>query len=116
MHDHAEILLKQRSLSSYYDDVALKGLRLAVIDAERGVLTPVPLERIRASIESPIEDLDDYEDVNHSRPQPRPQPRPTWHRMSWGILLPSGRRRGHSTLRRRGGCGAVPCIARRAAR
>ena len=62
VHDHAEILLKQRSLSSYYDDVALKGLRLAVIDAERGVLTPGHLERIRASIESLIEDLDDYED------------------------------------------------------
>ena len=29
VHDHAEILLKQMSLSSYYDDVALKGLRLA---------------------------------------------------------------------------------------
>ena len=62
VHDHAEILLKQRSLSSYYDDVALKGLRLAVIDADRGVLTPGHLERIRASIQSLIEDLDDYED------------------------------------------------------
>ena len=39
-HDQAEVLLKQRSLSSYYDDVALQGLRLAVIDTERGVLTP----------------------------------------------------------------------------
>jgi hypothetical protein len=62
VHDHAELLLKQRSLSSYYDDVALKGLRLAVIDAERGVLSPGHLDRIRASIQSLIEDLDDYED------------------------------------------------------
>ena len=48
VHDHAEVLLKQLSLASYYDDVALEGLRLAVIDAERGVLTPGHLERIKA--------------------------------------------------------------------
>jgi predicted PurR-regulated permease PerM len=62
VYDHAEILLKQRSLASYYDDVALQGLRLAVADTERGVLTPGHLERIRASIHSLIDDLDDYED------------------------------------------------------
>ena len=61
-HDHAEVLLKQRSLSSYYDEVALQGLRLAVIDAERGVLTPAHLERIKLAIQSLIEDLDDHED------------------------------------------------------
>ncbi len=61
-HDHAEVLLKRRSLSSYYDDVALPGLRLAVIDVERGVLTPAHLERIKLSIQSLVEDLDDHED------------------------------------------------------
>jgi predicted PurR-regulated permease PerM len=60
--DQAEVLLKRRSLSSYYDDVALPGLRLAVIDAERGVLTLAHLERIKLSIQSLIEDLDDHED------------------------------------------------------
>ncbi len=60
--DQAEVLLKQRSLSSYYDDVALQGLRRAVIDADRGVLAPAHLERIRTSIQSLLEDLDDYED------------------------------------------------------
>ena len=53
VHDHAEVLLKERSLSSYYDDVALEGLRLAVIDAERGVLTPDHLERIKLSHPKP---------------------------------------------------------------
>ncbi len=60
--DQAEVLLKQRSLSSYYDDVALQGLRRAVIDADRGVLAPAHLERIRTSIQSLLEELDDYED------------------------------------------------------
>lgn len=68
--DHAEILLKQQSLSSYYDSVALRGLRLAVIDAERGVLTPGHLERIRVSIQSLIEDLDDYEDLRPPQAAP----------------------------------------------
>ena len=62
VHDHAEILLKQRSLSSYYDDVALKGLRLAVTDTERGALSPAHLEGIKISIQSLIEDLEDYTD------------------------------------------------------
>jgi predicted PurR-regulated permease PerM len=61
-HDQAEILLKQRPLWSYYDEVALEGLRLAVIDAERGVLTAAHLERIKLCVQSLIEDLDDHED------------------------------------------------------
>ena len=36
--DHAELLLKDRSLSWYYDEVALRGLQLAADDAQRGVL------------------------------------------------------------------------------
>jgi hypothetical protein len=60
--DQAEILLRDQSLSSYYDEVVLNGLRLAVIDAERGVLTPVHLARVRVSIQSLIDDLDDHDD------------------------------------------------------
>ena len=66
VHDHAEILLKERSLSSYYDDVALNGLRLANIDSERGALTPSHLERIRVCIQSLIQDLADHDDVQPS--------------------------------------------------
>ena len=36
--EKAEEFLKERSLSSYYDEVALKGLQLAQADAERGAL------------------------------------------------------------------------------
>ena len=61
VHDHAEVLLKQMPLASYYDDVALEGLRLAVIDTERGALTPDHLERIKLCIQSLIEDLGDHE-------------------------------------------------------
>jgi len=61
-HDQAEVLLKEQPLSSYYDDVVLKGLRLAAADAERGSLTPDHLERIKLCIQSLIEDLDDHAD------------------------------------------------------
>jgi hypothetical protein len=62
-HDHAEVFLKRRSLSAYYDEVAVPGLHLAMIDDERGVLTPAHLERIKLSIQSLMEDLDDHEDT-----------------------------------------------------
>jgi predicted PurR-regulated permease PerM len=58
-HDQAEVLLKEMSLSSYYDQVVLNGLRLAIVDAERGVLTPIHLARIKVSINGLIDDLDD---------------------------------------------------------
>jgi hypothetical protein len=45
--EKAEEFLKERSLSSYYDEVALKGLQLAHIDAERGALDPERLAKIR---------------------------------------------------------------------
>jgi len=55
--DHAEMLLKERSLSSYYDDVALKGLQLAAKDAQRGVLQWEQLERVRNTIKVLIAEL-----------------------------------------------------------
>src|SRR5829696_1453161 len=60
--EHAEELLKERSLSSYYDEVALKGLQLAVNDATRGVLTGQQLYGIRSAVTELVEDLDAYED------------------------------------------------------
>ena len=45
--DQAELLLKTRPLSSYYDEVALKGLQLAATDAARSVLGPGQIERVK---------------------------------------------------------------------
>ncbi len=60
--DQAEQLLRDRALSSYYDEVALKGLQLAANDAARGVLTEAQLDRIRVAMQSLIDDLDEYDD------------------------------------------------------
>nr|WP_246649413.1 AI-2E family transporter [Bradyrhizobium canariense] len=47
----AEEFLKERSLSSYYDEVALRGLQLAQADAERGALDPDRLTKIRDAVQ-----------------------------------------------------------------
>jgi len=62
----AEGMLKDRSLSSYYDEVALKGLQLAANDFARGVVTPAQLENIRSSSRSLVEDFEDHDDVEPS--------------------------------------------------
>ena len=66
--DHAELLLRERSLSSYYDEVALKGLQLAANDAERGTLGHPQLERIRMTVETLIRGLAEHDD---RQPSPR---------------------------------------------
>ena len=50
--DQAEALLKTRSLSSYYDEVALKGLQFAANDAQRGALLDTRLERVKNAVKA----------------------------------------------------------------
>ena len=62
--DQAEDLLKERSLSSYYDEVAVPGLQLAAADANRGVMGPDAQERVRGAIWALIADLADHPDAD----------------------------------------------------
>ena len=62
--EQAELLLKERSLSSYYDEIAIKGLRLAAIDVLRQVVTPLQLGRIRDALNDLVEGLDEHPDVD----------------------------------------------------
>lgn len=57
-------LLKERSLSSYYDEVVVPGLRLALADRRRGVITRECLEGIVGSTRELIDSLDGYDDVD----------------------------------------------------
>lgn len=59
----AEEVLRARSLSEYYDQIAVPGLRLALDDSERGLLGDDRARRIRATVEDLVEDLDGYDDV-----------------------------------------------------
>src|SRR5712671_660327 len=60
--EKAEEFLKERSLASYYDEVALKGLQLAQADAERGALDQERLTKIRDAVSEFASDLSDQED------------------------------------------------------
>ena len=57
--DQAEILLKEHSLSSYYDSVAVKGLRMAAGDLARGTVELDRLEKIQFAMHALIDELGD---------------------------------------------------------
>jgi predicted PurR-regulated permease PerM len=61
--EQAENMLKTKSLSSFYDEVAIEGLRLAAIDAHRGVLDLNGLQKIRAAVGGLVADLSHFDDV-----------------------------------------------------
>jgi predicted PurR-regulated permease PerM len=60
--EKAEEFLKERSLASYYDEVALKGLQLAQADAERDALDQERLAKIRDAVSEFTSDLSDQDD------------------------------------------------------
>jgi predicted PurR-regulated permease PerM len=60
--EKAEEFLKERSLTSYYDEVALKGLQLAQADAERGALDQLRLAKIRDAVSEFANNLSDQDD------------------------------------------------------
>ncbi len=60
----AEQMLKDRSLTAYYDEVALKGLQLAANDALRGVLSDEKVHLIRDNVMALIDDLSTHEDTD----------------------------------------------------
>jgi hypothetical protein len=65
--EKAEEFLKERSLASYYDEVALKGLQLAQVDAARGALDQERLLKIRDAVSEFASDLSDRDDRPPSR-------------------------------------------------
>ncbi|MBR0951995.1 AI-2E family transporter [Bradyrhizobium canariense] len=67
--EKAEEFLKERSLASYYDEVALKGLQLAQIDAARGALDPERLIKIRDAVREFSGDVADQDDKASERIQ-----------------------------------------------
>ncbi len=57
--EHAEKHLKSASLLDYYGDVALPGLRLAAVDAERGALDEPKMIELREGVTMLLDDLSD---------------------------------------------------------
>ncbi len=72
MQDEAERTLKHRSLSTYYDEVALKGLQLAANDSRRGVLSHGQLDRVKDTIKVLVNGLAVHDDVQPKEKPPHP--------------------------------------------
>ncbi|MGA0597063.1 AI-2E family transporter [Enterovirga sp. CN4-39] len=66
--EQAEAFLRDHSLTTYYDEIALKGLALAQLDAGRGVLDGAALSRVEETVSDLVDELSDYQDV-----VPRPE-------------------------------------------
>jgi predicted PurR-regulated permease PerM len=58
---HAELCLKDQSLASYLDTVALNGLKLAERDASRGALDEAQSERVAVTVKEMLDNLDAFE-------------------------------------------------------
>jgi predicted PurR-regulated permease PerM len=58
----AEAFLKDKPLSVYYDEVAIRGLALAQLDVNRGALDHTHRARIKEAVEWVIDDLSDHDD------------------------------------------------------
>ncbi|MDE2581863.1 MAG: AI-2E family transporter [Rhodospirillales bacterium] len=65
VEDHAEELLRERTLAAYYDEVAIKGLQMATTDAARGVLSAEHLARVRTAMGTLVEELDEFAERKH---------------------------------------------------
>jgi predicted PurR-regulated permease PerM len=59
----AEQFLKYKPLSAYYDEVAIKGLALAQLDVNRGLLDRDRCIRIKETLDGVIDDLAGYDDA-----------------------------------------------------
>ena len=74
--EQAETFLRDHALSTYYDEVVIKGLALAQTDFERGALDETRLERISGTMAQLFEELADREpDQGGAEATKRAEPR-----------------------------------------
>jgi predicted PurR-regulated permease PerM len=70
----AELCLKEQSLQTYLDNVALSGLRLAEQDARRGMLDAEQAETISETVKEMLDNLSDFEPRRwFARLRPKPE-------------------------------------------
>lgn len=60
--EQAQEVLKEKSLTGYYQDVLIEAMKLAELDARRGSLDQELMLRIRDSVAEIVDDLSNYED------------------------------------------------------
>jgi predicted PurR-regulated permease PerM len=80
--DQAELLLKDLSLSTYYDEVALKGLQRADRDARRGALGRERLGEVNSAVDALVAGLQPHIDKQPTKSDATPD--------DWQALEPGG--------------------------
>ena len=71
--DKADEYLDDNTLTSYYDEVALTGLKLAQTDLDRGMLDATHLAKIRNAVAELVEEFEDREDRQPERKATTPE-------------------------------------------
>jgi hypothetical protein len=71
--EQAGVLLEERSLTAYYDEVALGGLKLAAEDARRGAIDRAGARRIVSAMLSVIDELEAEDETAHGSIPPGPE-------------------------------------------
>jgi predicted PurR-regulated permease PerM len=61
--DQARVFLKEKPLAAYYDEIVLEGLRLAQVDAQRGLLDEDRMHQIRDAVAEIVDDLATHTDA-----------------------------------------------------
>ncbi len=98
--EKAEEFLKERSLTAYYDEVALPGLKLAQNDILRGALDRAQSEDIRAAVLEVVDDLADAAESSASQSTHEPEAAPGEAVAGSTVAIPVPARDGLSTARR----------------
>jgi predicted PurR-regulated permease PerM len=68
--DQAEEFLKKKLLIEYYDDVLLDGIRLAGLDARKGLLEEDRAVRIKETVAEVLGDLSSHQDIRPEKAAP----------------------------------------------
>src|SRR6185503_19483842 len=68
--DQAREFLKEKSLTEYFDDVLLEGIRLAGTDARKGLLEEDRATRIKETVAEVLEDLSSHEEARAEQSEP----------------------------------------------
>lgn len=72
--EKAQEFLLEKSLSAYYEEVAIPGLLLAHHDAERGAISGERLATVRTSVAELVEDLEAFADADPAPPDEATDP------------------------------------------
>jgi hypothetical protein len=67
--EQAQLFLKEKPLVAYYDDILVEGLKLAQVDAERGLLDEERMRHIRDAVAEIVDDLSAHEDKSEPAPE-----------------------------------------------